>query len=102
LSRRRVSHVCFDAPANDEAHLGFELPSPKKTQKKKTKQNQKTKKLVLQVQKKVAGFCRHSKAMISGLKLLEAKRRHPERLFRDEIEARAKLVEDPAHRQSLH
>ncbi len=39
--------------------------------------------------------CRQSKPMISSLKL-EAKRRHPERLFRDdEIEAKAKACRGP-------
>jgi hypothetical protein len=75
-----------------ETHLGFELPSPRK-QNPKNRKNKKTKKRVLQVQKKAAGFvCRQSKPMMSSsLKQPEAKRHHTERLFRDEIEARASL-----------
>jgi hypothetical protein len=80
--------------------LGSNCRRPKnktqKTGKKKKKQKKnKNKKRVL----KAAGFvCRQSKPMITCLKQPEAKRHHTERLFRDaerlfrdEIEARASL-----------
>jgi hypothetical protein len=44
---------------------------------------------VLQVQKKVAGFVDNRNRWSAAWRKLEAKRRHPERLFRDEMEARA-------------
>jgi hypothetical protein len=103
LSRRRVSHVCFDAPANDEAHLGLELPSPKKRKpNKKKKKNQKTKKRVLKGREENCRVCGQSKPMMSSSLKLEAKRSHTERLLRDEMESQSKLVKDPTRRQSLH